>query len=67
MFTWQSQPIQLDDNVLADVRANEYSIALGFHNDRWLFDIHLDDERALAIAAALNEAVIQHRAMRSQS
>lgn len=60
---WQSDTIDVDEKTEADVQASELSVALRFHDGRWIFEMHLDDERALALAAQINEGVIQHRAM----
>jgi hypothetical protein len=69
METWQSQPIQIANrsDVNVDVRASADAVVLAQGNGVWFHDLHMaDDEHVVALIGALQEGLIQHRAMRAQ-
>lgn len=69
MSTWQSQPIQIANrsDVNVDVRASAEAVVLAQGNGVWFHDLHMaDDEHVVALIGALQEGLIQHRAMRPQ-
>ena len=68
MSTWQSQPIQIANrsDVNVDVRASADAVVLAQGNGVWFHDLHMaDDEHVVALIGALQEGLIQHRAMRA--
>jgi hypothetical protein len=60
---WQSDTIDLDDKVEGDTQASDQGVVLRFHDGRWIFEMHMAIEPALALRAAMDEAIIQSRSM----
>ena len=68
MSTWQSQPIRVAvrSDVTIDVKASADAVVLAQGNGVWFHDLHItDDADVVALIGALQEALIQHRAMRA--
>ena len=64
-MSWQSAPIAID-GITIDIKADASGIDFGKTVDGvYASDLHLAPEDALAIADALQEAVIQCRSMRA--
>lgn len=68
MSTWQSEPIRVAvrSDVTVDVKASADAVVLAQGNGVWFHDLHItDDADVVALIGALQEALIQHRAMRT--
>ena len=69
MSTWQSQPIRVAvrSDVTIDVKASADAVVLAQGNGVWFHDLHItDDADVVALIGALQEALVQHRAMRTR-
>lgn len=54
MSTWNSNYIQINDDVVVDVKADAEGVTLGAQSDgSLLVDLHITPERAMEIADAL--------------
>lgn len=65
---WQSEPIRVAvrSDVTVDVKASADAVVLAQGNGVWFHDLHItDDADVVALIGALQEALVQHRAMRS--
>ena len=70
MDSWQSQTIRVENRsaVNVDVRASADAVVLAQGNGVWFHDLHLaNDEHVVALIGALQDGLVQKRAMGSQS
>lgn len=70
MDTWQSQPIRVAvrSDVTIDVKASNAAVVLAQGNGVWFHDLHITDEAdVVALIGALQDGLVQMRAMRARS
>lgn len=68
METWQSEPIRVAvrSDVTVDVKATAEAVVVAQGNGVWFHDLHITDEAdVVALIGALQDGLVQHRAMRA--
>jgi hypothetical protein len=66
---WQSQPIRVAvrSDVTVDVKASAEAVVVAQGNGVWFHDLHITDEAdVVALIGALQDGLVQMRAMRAR-